>query len=201
MKRRLALVIATACLTTAFATDELPSSDDSRPLEIEPPLLIQGRGPEGPIPLGQPNAPGDVDVAKLQVDVAQAKKSAASAERLFKAGILAKVQAEDRAVKVVRLEAKLADARLAEAKRKLDELKNGNSGDEAFTRELKATEALVAETTAAAEQTAAARRTAEVEAAARNVERQRKLLALGSGRKADVSKAQEKLAELQQPAQ
>ncbi|MFN2474846.1 MAG: hypothetical protein ABR526_00695 [Chthoniobacterales bacterium] len=201
MKRGLAFLIATACLATAFATDELPSSEESEPLEIDPPLLIQGRTLEGPIPIGQPNAPGDLDVARLEVDLARAKKNAASGERLYRAGILAKVEAENRALKVVRLEATLAEARLHDAKAKLDELKAGSSADEAFGRELQAAEAMVADTTQEAARAAATRRAAEVEAAARNVERQQKLLALGSGRKSDVNKAQEKLAELKQPPQ
>ncbi|MDQ6625023.1 MAG: hypothetical protein M3Y69_02620 [Verrucomicrobiota bacterium] len=201
MKRRVAFAIAAACIATAFATDELPPPEESEPLEIDPPLLIQSRGPDGPVPIGQTNSPGDLDGARLEADLARAKKNAASGERLYKAGILAKVEAEDRALKVVRLEANLAEARLHDAKAKLDELKAGSSADEAFARELHAAETLVAETTQEAERAASVRRTAEVERAARNVERQRKLLALGSGRKADVNKAQEKLAELQQPAQ
>ena len=41
---------------------------------------------------------------------------------------------------------------------------------------------------------------AELEAALRNLQRQKKLLALGSARKSDVNRAEEKLAELQRPA-
>jgi len=46
---------------------------------------------------------------------------------------------------------------------------------------------------------AAARERAELDAAQLNVERQRKLLALGSGRKSEVSRAEQKLAELKTP--
>jgi hypothetical protein len=186
---------------SAFAADELPSADESQPLDIEPPLLIQNRAPDGSLPDSRANAPGDLDVAKLQTDLERAKKSAASGERLYKAGILAKVEAEERSVKVVRLEAKLAEAELAAAKAKVEDLKASGGGDEAFVRELQAAEALVADATANTERAAAARRAAEVEAAARNVERQQKLLALGSGHKADVNRAQEKLAKLQQPGE
>lgn len=201
MKRRLVAILIVVGLAPAFAMEELPSPDGSEPLEIEPPLLIQGRTPEGPIPLGQPSAAGDVDIARLEVDLSRARKIAVSGERLYKAGILAKVEAEDRTLKVVRLEAKLAEARLHDAKAKLDELRNGNSADAASGRELQAVVTLVGQATEEAQRAAAARRSAEVEAAARNVERQQKLLALGSGRKADVNKAQEKLAELQRPAE
>ena len=57
--------------------------------------------------------------------------------------------------------------------------------------------ALVAATNAA--QSAAARRDrAELDAALLNLSRQKKLLALGSGRKSEVSRAEEKVAALQQ---
>jgi hypothetical protein len=56
---------------------------------------------------------------------------------------------------------------------------------------------LVAATNAA--QSAAARRDrAELDAALLNLSRQKKLLALGSGRKSEVSRAEEKVAALQQ---
>ncbi|HEV3410786.1 MAG TPA: hypothetical protein VG095_10865, partial [Chthoniobacterales bacterium] len=48
-----------------------------------------------------------------------------------------------------------------------------------------------------AKRTAEERHRAELEAALRNLQRQQKLLALGSGRKADVSRAEKRLAELQ----
>lgn len=200
MKRSWAAVLCAASITAAYAGDELPATDESQPLEIEPPLLIQNRGADGSLTDAQPNAPGDLDAARLEVDVARAKERAAAGERLYKAGILAKVEAEDRALKVVRLEAKLCEARVQAAKSKIEELKSANTGDETFARELKAAEALLAETTEAAGHAAETLRGAEVEAAARNVERQRKLLALGSGRKADMNRAEEKLAELQRSA-
>jgi hypothetical protein len=43
--------------------------------------------------------PGNVDIAKLDKELARAEKRAASAERLFKAGIIAKMEAEQRALK------------------------------------------------------------------------------------------------------
>jgi glycerol dehydrogenase-like iron-containing ADH family enzyme len=42
------------------------------------------------------------------------------------------------------------------------------------------------------------RQQAELEQALRNLQRQQKLLALGSGRKADVTRAEARVAELQQ---
>jgi hypothetical protein len=193
-------MLAVLLAATAFATDELPAPDDEQPLEIEPPLLPQNLTADKSSPDEQANDTSGtaVDVARVEADLARAKKSAASGDRLFKAGILAKVEAEERALKVVRLEAKLADAQLQQAKAKIEELNSSNSADEAAARELQAAEAVVADATQNAARAADAKRVAEVEAAARNVERQQKLLTLGSGRKADVNRAEEKLAELQQ---
>ena len=176
------------------AQDDLPQAEAGQPLEIEPPVLIQSRAPDG-----TPNVPvsdGEVDLAKLESDLAKAKKSAASGERLYRAGIIAKVESEERAMKVVRLEARLAAARLELAKHKLDEQKTQNRVVE-IEAQLRAGEDQVAAAARAAEEAATEQRRAELDAALRNLERQQKLLALGSGRKADVSRAQKKLAELQ----
>ena len=61
-----------------------------------------------------------------------------------------------------------------------------------------ATDPTLANAAVAAKQAAEERHRAEIEQALRNLQRQKKLLALGSGRKADVSRAEQKLAELQQ---
>lgn len=200
MMRWFGTLAAAVSVATTLATDELPAPDDDQPLDIDPPLLIQSRTTGGTLADAQAteNSGAAVDVVRLEADLARAKKSAAAGDRLFKAGILAKVETEERALKVVRLEAKLAVGKVRDAQAKLEELKSGSTGDETFARELQAAEALVAEATQKAEQAEEAKRIAEVEAAARNVDRQQKLLALGSGRKADVSRAQAKLAELQQ---
>ena len=99
-------------------------------------------------------------------------------------------------MKVVRLEARLAAARLELAKHKLDEQKTQNRVVE-IEAQLRAGEDQVAAAARAAEEAATEQRRAELDAALRNLQRQQKLLALGSGRKADVSRAQKKLAELQ----
>ncbi|MDQ6765465.1 MAG: hypothetical protein M3Z22_05110 [Verrucomicrobiota bacterium] len=166
-----------------FAADELPLPDPNEPMEIEPPLLIGNRAADGSIVVNKSAAevPGEVDIAKLEADLARAQKSAVTGERLFRGGIIAKVEAEERALKVIRFEAKLTEARLRESKRHA----NGEITEGVVSAE------------AAAAHAAEARRHAELEAALRNLQRQQKLLALGSGRKADVNRAEQKLVELQ----
>ena len=163
----------------------LPDPDSSLPLEIEPPLLIPARGPDGSIPdlPGSSTSVTSAEMTKLESDLAKAQKRAASADRLYKAGIIAKVDAEQRVLKVVQMQAALAEARLQVAK--------------ASAEQEPETEAAVAVAEEAAQRAGAERHRAEMEQALRNLQRQQKLLALGSGRKADVNRAEQKLAELQ----
>ncbi|MBA2743047.1 MAG: hypothetical protein H0U43_01825 [Chthoniobacterales bacterium] len=189
--------ILVACFaTTVFAINEdPPAPDEGLPLEVDPPLLIQDRAPDRSLPSES------LDIAKLENDLARAERNAGSGERLYKAGIISRLEAEERALKVVRLHAKLAAARVQQAKIDLEELKTKRAAGVVALNDVEAGETALTEATQAAEYAAEERRTAETEAAARNVRRQQKLLALGSGRKADVSRAQQKLTDLQQPAQ
>ena len=177
------------------ASDE-PDPAAGQPLEIEPPLLITTRGPDGmPIVSGQDGAPANADIAKIEKDLTRATRNAGGAERLFKGGIISRVEMEERQLRVVRLQASLEAARLAEATRTLEERKAEASDPE----ELAATERTLAEAAEAAARAAEEKNRAELEAALRNLQRQQKLLALGSGRKADLNRAQQRLAELQRP--
>ena len=107
-----------ALATLALAADELPKDDPDETFEIEPPLLIKERPPE---PSQQSTVtatrPPIVDPDRLEKELERAKKRAAGAERLFKIGALAKVEAEQRALRVVRIQSDLENARLARAVR------------------------------------------------------------------------------------
>lgn len=188
MRPWLALFVAALAINVlAIEEPELPAADDSQPLEIEPPLLVPARAPDGSIPdvnIVLAEKPG-ADMEKLESDLARAKKRATGAERLYKAGIIAKVDAEQRALKVVQLEATIAEARLQEAKTRAE----ATSDEE--------TKISLADAAAAAKAATEERQRAEIEAALRNLQRQQKLLALGSGRKSEVNRAEKKLAELQ----
>ncbi len=188
-----ALLLSLTCFTLQ-GQDDLPQAEESQSLEIEPPILIPRRLPDGSPDLPAP--PGQVDLVKLEADLARAKRNAASGERMYRAGIISKMESEERALKVLRLEAKLAEARLEIARTRLSEQKSKSEMVE-IEAQLRAGETQVAEAARAAQEAAAESRRAELEAAVRNLARQQKLLALGSGRRADVNRAQKKLAELQ----
>ena len=200
--------LLTKCVVAYFAivslslssllAQEVPKSDDES-FDIEPPLLNQNIGlPNSGKSTAASDSEKELDPERIRVALEKARKSAASGERLYKSGVIAKVDAENRALKVIRLETDLAEARLEAAKQAVVEQQTRLDAKEISQSDLEiAKSALVAATSEA--QTAAAKRDrAELDAALLNLHRQQKLLALGSGRKSEVNRAQEKVAALQQ---
>ena len=182
------------------AAQELPKEEADDSFEVEPPLLIPNRSNE---PLPDAGAAGkstsNVDPHRLEKQLERAKKGAAGAEHLYKIGVLAKVELEQRALRVVRLESELENARLARAKEELTQQEQKLAAGEISKADLSQTEAGLARAIEAAHAAAEKRQRAEIEAAERNVRRQQKLLAVGSGRKSEVNRAEQKLAELKAP--
>ena len=196
MTRKLALpvtLIVTAI--AALATDDRLSqnqSADPESFDIEPPLLKQNLSDQ-PLPI---KSGPDGDVARLEKKLENAKRNAAGAERLCKIGVLAKVEVEQRLLKVVGCESDLANAQLARAKEEVAALESRVAVGEGTKDELEAAKAALAQLAEAAQNAAARRERAELDAAEANLRRQQKLLHLGSAQKSDVTRAEEKLAEL-----
>jgi hypothetical protein len=192
----LVTVIATAL--AAFATDQLPGNQSEEPesFDIEPAPLIQNRPGEQ---LSATPSPGSLDVVQLEKQLDRAKKNASGAERLYKIGVLAKVEVEQRALKAVRLESDLANAQLARAKSELAAQESQVAAGETTREELEAAKAELTQLTEAAQLAAAKRQHAELDFAEANLRRQEKLLRLGSAQKSDVIRAEQKLAELKTP--
>src|SRR5713101_1403021 len=180
-------LLATAMM--AFAADQSPGNKSEEPdsFDIEPPVLKQNLSDE-PLP--------DGDVARLEKQLDRAKKNAAGAERLCKIGVLAKVEVEQRLLKVVRCESDLANARLARAREEVAAQESEVAAGESTKDEVEAVKAALAQLTEAAQNAAAKRERAELDAAEANLRRQQKLFQLGSAQKSDVTRAEQKLAEL-----
>ena len=181
------------------AQEELPTNPEE-PMDIEPPLLIQ-EAPNRNIVYTTPTGPEEKPAPhpdQIAASLEKARKSAASGERQYKAGIIAKVEAENRALKVIRLEAELAAAKLELAKQNVITEQAQLEAGEIPESDVEA--ARTAELTAEKEaETAAVKKDkAELDAAVLNLQRQKKLLAMGSGRKSEVNRAQEKVSALQQ---
>jgi hypothetical protein len=186
------IVIGTAML--ALAADQLPQNESEEPdsFDIEPPILKENLSDESSPATAAP----DNDVARLEKQFERAKRNAASAERLCKIGVLSKMEVEQRFLKVVRCESDLANARLTDAKEEVTAQESQVATGESTKDELQAAKIALAQLTEAAELAAQKRERAELDFAEANLRRQEKLLRLGSARKSDVNRAQEKLAEL-----
>jgi hypothetical protein len=184
------------CLSSAMSVAPLLAQDlpDLPSFDVEPPLLVQ---PDlKSTTSAEPSPSPAVDVAQLEKKLERAKRSAAAGERLYKIGAIAKVEAEQRALRVVRLQSDLAKAQLVNAQKSA-----GIATGMVQTVDVKPTSGVdsrivFAEAKAAADTAVANLAKAELDAAAINVQRQKKLLALGSARKSDVVRAEEKLAAL-----
>jgi hypothetical protein len=199
MRRWIALPFVLAFAAMLPAQETLPTNPEE-PTDIEPPLLIQ-QAPNQNIVNTTPPDPADKpapDLDQLAASLEKAKKSAASGERLYKGGIIAKVEAENRALKVVRLEAELAEAKLELAKRNVEAQQARLEAGEIAESDVERAKSLELSAAKEAEIAVARKEKAEFDAAVLNLHRQQKLLAMGSGRKSEVNRAQEKVSALQQ---
>jgi hypothetical protein len=208
MKGVFAVVLSATLIANLTAQDQ--SAKETEAFDIEPEILPQNLKDDAALEKSTAPAP-TLDVAKLEKDLDRAKGSAANAEHLYKIGVLAKVEAEMRLLKVVRIESDLENARLAQAKTEMLSRQNqdaSDSGGEGKTNGAKtdgdpgavagSAEVVLARAIEAAHAAAAKRERAELEQAEINLRRQQKLLSLGSGHKSDVARAERKLSELKQ---
>ena len=197
--RPIALAFPLLFAAPLLAQDELPT-DPNEPLEIEPPLLIQ-ETPNRNIRRTTPDVADqkELDPERIAAALEKAKKSAASGERLYKSGIIAKVEAENRALKVIRLEADLAEANLELAKenvrRATGPLRRGRNhasriGDGKIGIARRDERSAIG----CGQARPGGTRRGPPESAAPE-----KLLAMGSGRKSEVNRAEEKVSALQRP--
>jgi hypothetical protein len=199
MMRWIALPFVLAFAATLPAQETLPTNPEE-PMDIEPPLLIQ-QAPNQNVVYTSPGTAEQKpapNVDQLTASLEKARKSAASGERLYKAGIIAKVEAENRALKVVRLEAELAQAKLDLAEQNVAAEQARLEAGEISARDAEAARSAELAATKEAELAIAKKEKAELDAALLNLQRQKKLLAMGSGRKSEVNRAQEKVSALQQ---
>ena len=178
----------------ALAADQPSNSDEPGEFDVEPPILKQNLSDE----LAEARTP-DGDVARCEKKLERAKRSAAGAERLWKIGVLAKVEVEQRAVKAIKCEADLASARVAQVKGTVAEQESRVASGESTKQELEVAKTALGQLIEAEQKAVAKRESAEVEFAEANLRRQQRLLKLGSAHKSDVTNAEEKLAELKAP--
>src|SRR6266853_6352540 len=191
MIRAVALQVALlAVANMALAADQSSNSDEPGEFDIEPPILKQNLSNE------PSKASPETEVARLEKQFQLAKQIAASAAHLYKIGVLSKGEMEQRLLKVIQCECNLAIARLAFCEEQIAALQSLVASGENAKDELAQARTDLAQLTEAAEIASAKRERAELEAAELNLRRQQKLLKLGVARESDVTRSEEKLAEL-----
>ncbi|PYJ34014.1 MAG: hypothetical protein DME79_04995 [Verrucomicrobia bacterium] len=193
MKRVLGSAVAllgTVLLAVAADESQQSKSDEPGEFDIEPPILKQNLSNE------PSKASPEAEVARLEKQFQLAKQIAAPAARLYKIGVLSKGEMEQRLLKVIQCECNLAIARLAFCEEQIAALQSLVASGENAKDELAQARADLTQLTEAAEIASAKRERAELEAAELNLRRQQKLLKLGVARESDVTRAEEKLAEL-----
>src|SRR5207245_4533601 len=159
MTRMLAMPVTLLTLAMAvWAADQSAENESEEPdsFDVEPPILKQNLSDE-PLPNG--------DLARLEKQLERAKQNATGAERLYKIGVLAKMEVEQRLLKVIRFESNLADARIARAKEELAEKESQLATGEITRDELESIKTALAQLTEAAQAATSKREHAELEAA------------------------------------
>lgn len=192
-----AVALAVTFLTSALialAADQPNNSDEPGEFDIEPPILKQNLSDE----LAEAATP-DGDVARCEKKLERSKRNAEGAERLWRIGVLAKVEVEQRALKMIKCETELASARVVQAKGIVAEQESRVASGESTKQELEVAKTALAQLIEAEQKAVAKRERAELEFAEANLRRQQRLLKLGSAHKSDVTNAEEKLAELKAP--
>jgi hypothetical protein len=180
---------------------ELPKRDASEIFDFEPKLMLNDL-PDLPLPVSAGDSPAIVssaEVARLETDLERAKKTAAWRMRLWKAGVLSKVEAEQSALRIVRLASDLGKARLQVAAQDVEDRRKRVAARELSAASLTAAETALAAATAAAREAAQKWEEAQRTAAETRVQRERKLLALGAGSRSAVKRAEAALQSLATP--
>src|SRR5262249_17136020 len=110
-------LLATAIMAIAADPSAKDKSDEPEAFDVEPPSLKQNLS-GAPLPEA---GTADAEVASFEKQLERAKRNADGAERLYKIGVLAKVEVEQRLLRIVRTEADLANARVTQAQEKVAE--------------------------------------------------------------------------------
>src|SRR5256885_17131244 len=151
------LVMFLASAMIALAADQSSNSEEPGEFDIEPPILKQNLSDE----LAEAGTP-DGDVGRCDKKLERAKRNAAGAERLWRIGVLAKVEVEQRALKVIKCETELTSARVAQAKETVAQQESRVASGETTKQELEVAKTVLAQLIEAEQKAVAKRETAEL---------------------------------------
>jgi hypothetical protein len=130
----------------------------------------------------------------MQAELLQAQQRAADSEQLYKEGILAKVEVEERALRVTKATKGLADANLAVAAARADAVQKAFAAHTVSQGDLDAANAGMKTAEAADASAKADLDKGMLDAATMDLKRKRKLYAEGVGSKREVEMAEDRLA-------
>ena len=176
------------------AADDLPRRVPGERPDAEPRLMLDDL-PD--IPLPPPVTAGDgadaiavvsVERAKAELDRARGKQQ--RWQKLAQAGVLSQVEAESTAMQVARALVKYQTALAAQSAAQAEALRARREKGESTAEELAAAETAQRSTAALAAEAAAGLQCQQRLAAAVNLDRQRRLFALGIGSRGQLQRAQ-----------
>jgi hypothetical protein len=182
------LLLAILCTITR-AEEPLPSDPAPQEEDWEPQLLLI----EEPAPAPESAQKGPKDVTEAEEAVAEAEQRAVLADKLWKRGVLAKIELEARQIEVIRLKMELALTRLNSA------LAEADAANASASPEGKAEIAAIHQKIVAAAQEHADAATEDwkaAQAAVGRIARYRKLMLGGASTRAQLTHAQAELNEL-----
>ncbi len=189
-------------LLPGVLAQDLPKRDASETFDFEPKLMLNDL-PNLPLPASSDfgSAPvSSAEVAKLETELERAKKTAERRARLCKSGVLSKVEAEQSALKTVRLARDLENARLQVATQDVEERRKQVTAGKLSAEALTPAETALAAAMTAARDAAQKWEEAQRTAAELRVQRERKLFAVGAGSRSSVKRAEAALQSLTTPA-
>lgn len=140
----------------------------------------------------------DVERAKSALDRAQSKEQ--RWQKLVKAGVLAKVEAEGCVLATARARVRYEKARVGAQQKALDELRARVTGGQLTPDAVSAAEAALKTAEAMATEAETSLQRTELLLAETNVDRQRRLLTLGAGSKTQLKRAESALLQLKSNA-
>jgi hypothetical protein len=182
------LAVVAALVGAALQAQDLPKQGSGNGLDFEPNLML-----EPPLPTPAPSSPAD-EVKQLQAQLLIAQQRAAASEGLYKEGILAKVEVEERAIRVLQIEEELAAAQAALAAESAIAVKKSFDAHQATQASLDAANAALKAAQENAKTAAARFAKAELDEAILDLQRKRKLYAEGVATKTELELAEDRVA-------
>jgi multidrug resistance efflux pump len=185
----------------AAGQEDLPRRTAGEPLEFEPSLRLYDVPPVESGPVVEWETPIDEDRARIAAERAAAK--AKRWQRLEKAGVVSKVEAERAVSQANRAVLRYQQARAATQRAQLEKLRTRAARGEASADLVAAAEAALRSTEALVRDAEALAQRTDLEFARNQLERQRRLQAAGLGSKSQVEKARAHLDQVEarvQPA-